>query len=96
MTPIRSACLLAAGLLLGACGDGFSGTYTDELGMTQYEFDGDGRVYMTVMGMESAGDYQIDGERIVMEGPNGSMVLRRDGDNLMGPMGLKLIKQEEE
>ncbi|HZD51496.1 MAG TPA: hypothetical protein VE175_00480 [Woeseiaceae bacterium] len=84
---------LALGSLLAACGSGFSGEYEDELGTTRYEFTADGRVYMSVLGIESVGEYEVDGKRVVLSGPNGSIVLSRDGDELIGPMGLKLHRR---
>lgn len=84
---------LVLGSLLAACGGGLSGKYEDALGTTRYEFTGDGRVYMSVLGIESAGQYEVDGERILLSGPNGSLVLSRDGDELIGPMGLKLRRR---
>jgi len=90
----RVLALMLAGAMLAACGNGFSGVYRDEMGVSQYEFTGDGRVYMSVMGIESAGEYEVDGERIVLRGPNGTMVLSRDGEELVGPMGLRLIRHE--
>lgn len=80
--------------LLAACGQSISGTFEDELGVSRYEFTRGGRVYMSVMGVEAAGEYEIEGERIVLQGPNGTMVLHRDGANLKGPMGLKLIRKD--
>lgn len=89
---IAAAATLAG--ILGACGQGISGTFEDEMGISRYEFTRGGRVYMSVMGVEAAGEYEIEGERIVLEGPNGTMVLHRSGEDLEGPMGLKLIRKD--
>lgn len=89
-----TAILLASGAMVAACGKGFSGEYLDEMGISQYEFTRDGRVYMSVMGIESTGEYEVDGERVVLRGPNGTMVLSRDGEDLVGPMGLRLTRQD--
>ncbi|MEJ2523774.1 MAG: hypothetical protein P8080_13045, partial [Gammaproteobacteria bacterium] len=86
--------VLGLGLVLAGCGNGFSGEFQDEMGVTRYEFNDDGRVYMSVMGIEAAGEYELDGKRVVVKGPNGTMVLNREGDDLVGPMGLKLTRQE--
>lgn len=86
----RAAFALGWAGLLAACGGGIAGEYRDELGTVRYEFAGDGRVYMSVLGIESAGEYEVDGERILLSGPSGSIVLTRDGDALIGPMGLEL------
>jgi hypothetical protein len=91
---LQIAAATALGSLLAACGQGLSGTFEDEMGISRYEFERGGRVYMSVMGVEAAGEYEIEGERIVLQGPNGTMVLHRDGENLKGPMGLKLIRKD--
>lgn len=91
---VLTVILLASAAMAAACGNGLSGKYVDEMGVSQYEFTRNGRVYMSVMGIESAGDYEIDGERIVLEGPNGTMVFNRDGEDLIGPMGLRLTRRD--
>lgn len=91
---VQGAAAAALAAALAACGQGLSGTFEDELGVSRYEFTRGGRVYMSVMGVEAAGEYEVEGERIVLEGPNGTMVLHRDGENLKGPMGLKLIRKD--
>ena len=84
---------LALGALVAACGGGITGEYQDALGTTRYDFRDDGRVYVSVLGIESAAEYEMDGERILLSGPNGSLVLSREGDELVGPMGLKLHRR---
>lgn len=87
---LRFAGSLVLALMLAACDGGMDGTFQDELGVSRYEFKPDGKVYMSTMGMTFAGTYEIDQDRITVEGPNGAIVLRRDGDSLNGPMGLVL------
>lgn len=90
----RVTAVLGMTVLLGACGNGLSGEFQDEMGITRYEFTNDGRVYMSVMGIEAAGEYELDGKRVVVKGPNGTVVLNREGEDLVGPMGLKLTRQD--
>lgn len=84
------AALFSVALLLAACGGGMQGSFEDELGVMRYEFRTDGSIVMTVMGASFEGEYEIDGNRITVVGPNGRLNLRRDGDALIGPMGLVL------
>lgn len=91
---MRAAAAATLAGFLAACSQGISGTFEDEMGVSRYEFTRGGRVYMSVMGVEAAGEYELDGERIVLQGPNGTTVLHRDGENLKGPMGLKLIRKD--
>ncbi len=87
--------LLSTALFLTACGSSLSGEYTDEMGIMSYEFKSDGKVYMTTMGIQVAGEYEIDKEKIIVEGPHGNMVFERKEDQLVGPMGLLLTKKEK-
>jgi hypothetical protein len=81
---------------LAACGKGLSGTYVDEGNVTAYEFHSDGRATISVLGTEVAADYRIDDDRILVTSAQGTVVLRRSGDHLYGPMGLELVKRTEE
>lgn len=81
-------------LWLCACStDNFAGVYQDEMGVARYEFQRDGRVYMTVLGNTVAADYQVDGTRVLVTSPQGTLVLTRQDGRLIGPMGLELIRQ---
>lgn len=86
-------CALALAAPLASCGGSITGEYQDELGTIRYEFRGNGRVYVSVLGIESAAEYKVDGQRILLSGPNGSLVLSREGDELVGPMGLRLHRR---
>jgi hypothetical protein len=85
---------LALLLLLTGCSSGLSGEYTDENGIMSYEFQTDGKVFMKMMGMQFAGEYEIDENKVIVKGPNGNLVFEREGDILKGPMGLQLKKKE--
>lgn len=90
----------ACSLLLTACGDGVSGTYTDQSGATTWEFD-DGEVVMTVSAMgqslENRGTYTVDGDRINIQFtspmPANTVVTRDNDGNLIAPMGGILTKE---
>jgi len=83
-------------LLLTACGSGLSGQYSDKSGIMQYDFKTDGKVYVTTLGIQSAGEYEIDDDKLIIKGNNGNMVLQiKEDDTLIGPMGLVLSKTED-
>lgn len=79
-------------LILTACGSGISGSYQDEMGVTEYEFRSDGTVLMHVMGTTVSTNYTVDGDEVFLGGPQRSLVFKRDGHTLEGPMGMKLTR----
>lgn len=83
------AALLAT---FAACGSDISGSYQDEMGVTEYEFRSNGTVLMHVMGTTVSANYTVDGDEIFLGGPQGSLVFKRSGDTLEGPMGMKLTR----
>jgi hypothetical protein len=92
MSTLRSLLVLLA-LLPAGCGAGLSGTYADESGLGSLEFKGDGTVYMTTFGGTIACTYTVDGEHVILKGPNGSQVLTREGERLYGGLGIRFVKQ---
>ena len=86
------ATVLAA---LAACGEDLSGTYADDRNVTAYEFHGDGRATISVLGTKVAADYTVDNGRVLVTSAQGTVVLRRSGDHLYGPMGLELVRQAD-
>lgn len=92
---MRKLMVLAALAALTACGSGLEGTYRDETGMMTYTFKSDGTMYQTVMGTEMEVPYEMDGEKILIGGPEGRMVMTLlDDGSIQGPMGMKLTKRE--
>ncbi|NOX70775.1 MAG: hypothetical protein GXP15_16440 [Gammaproteobacteria bacterium] len=78
---------------LTACGPRISGTYGDEQGITVYKFDRDGRANVFVLGRKIAAEYTLDGDKVLVTSPQGTVVLTRNGDKLFGPMGLELTRR---
>jgi hypothetical protein len=79
--------------MLWSCGgESLSGRYADPRGVTDYEFQPDGRVFISVMGTTTLGSYELQDDRVVIEGAEGVTVLRRHQDELEGPLGLRLIR----
>jgi len=100
MRPQKRAKLMlvagAIGVLLSAgCGNGMSGTFEDEAGVTRYEFEPGGGARISVLGATVAAEYTRDGDRILVTSPQGTVVLTRKGDTLYGPTGLELLRQSE-
>ena len=88
--PLLTGLLLAAGI--AGCGEGLSGEYRDPRGVTGYEFEPDGRVFISVMGTMTAATYELEDDRVLIDGAEGTVVFMRRGENLEGPMGLELIR----
>jgi hypothetical protein len=88
--------ILGTCLLLSACGSPLEGTYSDEMGVTNYTFKDDDKVYMSVMGTETELDYSVEDGKVKITSPQGNMIftLNEDG-TLQGPMGMKLSKKAE-
>jgi hypothetical protein len=92
----RTAALLLAflgGLAVQACGAGrgLAGEYEEESGVGSLDFQADGRVYVSFLGVTVAGEYELDGARVIVKGPNGSQVLTRNGERLEGGLGLTYV-----
>lgn len=85
---------LALIALVAGCSPQISGVYTDASGATQYEFRPDGKVYISVLGAMATGDYEANADRILISGPQGTVVLIRKQDKLQGPMGLELTPRK--
>lgn len=82
-----------AGLALAACGSGISGDYGGEkCFFNKLAFQDDGKVYVTFMGMERAGTYTVDGDKVSITMPDGTnTVFTRNGDILeAGMLGDKM------
>ena len=85
--------LIFLALTLTGCGDGMSGVYVDEAGVTQYAFSGKGSVKILVLGAEVDAEYRVDDDKVLVSSAQGTVVLSRRNDRLYGPMGLELIRQ---
>jgi hypothetical protein len=92
--PIGSVVL---GVLLGFAGcarDELRGAYEDEVGVARYEFMGNGRVHISVLGTTVLAEYRLDNDTVTVSGPQGALVLTRRNGELHGPMGLVLVRRE--
>ena len=81
--------------LPAACAEDLSGLYVDDGNITAYEFHRNGRATISVLGAEIEADYRVDDDKILVTSAQGTVVLRRSGDHLYGPMGLELARRED-
>ncbi|MFA5017226.1 MAG: hypothetical protein WC504_06745 [Methylobacter sp.] len=88
--------LLSAVLLLSACGPKLDGTYTDNMGITSYTFESNGKMTQSIMGVAIEMNYEVDGNKVKLIAPQGTFVLTllEDG-SIQGPMGSKFVKQKK-
>ena len=95
-TPPRLGSRLAMLLLLAfaaGCGPRMSGTWASESGLGSLEFRPDGKAYMTTFGGTVACTYEVDGDRVIVKGPNGTQVLTKSGDRLEAGLGLSFVRR---
>jgi hypothetical protein len=80
-------------VFLAACGSGIAGDYGgDECLFDKLTLTNDDTVYMTIFGTDQAGEYRIDGDRIVVTAGGQSTVLTKNGRNLEANLlGEKMI-----
>lgn len=93
MCPVRRLIVLAlATQLLAGCGtdSDLDGVWSDERQTTRYMFRPGGRVDISALDSTVEADYSIDGERLIITGPQGTVVLKILDGRLEGPMGLVL------
>lgn len=88
--PLAAALVLSGLAALAGCGQRVNGTYTDASGATSYEFRPGGEVFISVLGTTVTARYEANAERILVTGPQGTVVLIRKNGRLEGPMGLEL------
>jgi hypothetical protein len=90
-TTMTRALLVALALLPGGCGARLSGTWAEASGQGQLQFESDGTAWLTTFGGTIACSYEIDGDHVLLRGPNGTVVLTRRGDTLQGGLGCSYV-----
>lgn len=75
----KAAAQREAALAAGGDPDLVGYRFVDEQHLSQLEFRDEELVILNVMGMRTAGDYQISADDVIVRGPNGTMVLTRSG-----------------
>ncbi|ANO50435.1 hypothetical protein [Woeseia oceani] len=89
---MRALLLCPMLLLLAACEPDIAGVWTEETGLSTYEFLDDGQLRITVLGTTVAARYRVDGEQVLVSSPQGTVVLDIHDNELRGPMGLALVR----
>jgi len=80
--------------VLAGCDGGLSGTFEDAESRSSIEFKPDGQCYLTILGGTVQGDYEIDGDKVIVRTNGQNMVLTRHGDQLEGgPLGMKFTRR---
>ncbi len=87
--------LIVSAFALTGCADDIAGTYTDEAGVTRYTFAADGDVKIRVLGAEADAEYRLDDDKVLISSAQGTVVLTRRDNRLYGPMGLELVRQQD-
>lgn len=89
---IRQTCVVLGlvGLLV-ACGQNLEGVYKDDLGLQKYEFQGNGTVYVSTMGVTREAAYEVEDKKvkITKDGETTIYDLNEDG-TIKGPLGMTL------
>jgi len=84
----------AAAVLLTGCSEGFSGSYQDEMGVSTYSFNSNGKVVVSAMGTEKTFEFKRDDKTLRLQDGNQSMVLTIvDEDTLKGMNGMLTMKK---
>jgi len=93
---MKKLLFVLATLILAACGSAIEGTYSDKLGLVEYEFRPSGKVYLRTLGTETEFNYRVDGSKVIIELPNeGNQVFNRlENGNLQGPLNISLEKKK--
>lgn len=92
---LTTLCLLLA-LGAGGCRDAaISGTWQDRQAATTYHFRDDGRVTVSVLDASVPAEYTVDGDRVLVTSPQGTVVLKKREDRLYGPMGQELVRRAD-
>lgn len=92
---LTTLCLLLA-LAAGGCRDAaISGTWQDREAETVYHFREDGQATVSVLDASVPAEYQVDGDRVLVTSPQGTVVLKKREDRLYGPMGQELVRRAD-
>lgn len=89
---IRQACFAGAfACLLAACGQNLNGVYKDELGLQKYEFQGNGTVYVSTMGVTREAAYTVEDKKVKITKDGDTLIYDLNDDGtIKGPLGMTL------
>lgn len=89
---IRQVCIVVGFVaLLAACGQSLDGVYKDDLGLQKYEFQGNGTVYVSTMGVTREATYVVEDKKVKITSDGETIIydLNEDG-TIKGPLGMRL------
>lgn len=90
---MKKLILVCCVLLLAACGSKLDGAYADEMGISKYTFKSNGKVVVETFGFASELLYEVAGDKLKINGPQGNLLLTiNDDGTISGPMGIVLKK----
>lgn len=89
---IRQACFAGAlACLLAACGQNLNGVYKDDLGLQKYEFQGNGTVYVSTMGVTREAAYTVEDKKVKITKDGDTLIYDLNDDGtIKGPLGMRL------
>jgi hypothetical protein len=92
LARVVALALLALGV--AGCDGGLSGAYEDSTSDSRIEFSDGSKVYITMMGTTMAGEYEVDGDKVIITANGQNMVLTLKGNALEGgPLGMRFVKR---
>ena len=89
---IRQTCIMLGLVgLLAACGNNLEGVYKDDLGLQKYEFQDNGTVYVSTMGVTREAAYVVEDKKVKITTDGDTIIydLNEDG-TIKGPLGMTL------
>ena len=92
---IRQTCIVLGLVgLLAACGNNMEGVYKDDLGLQKYEFQGNGTVYVSTMGVTREAAYVVEDNKVKITTDGDTIIydLNEDG-TIKGPLGMTLRQE---
>jgi hypothetical protein len=92
---IRQTCIVLGLVgLLAACGNNLEGVYKDDLGLQKYEFQGNGTVYVSTMGVTREAAYVVEDNKVKITTDGDTIIydLNEDG-TIKGPLGMTLRQE---
>jgi len=96
---MRFVLIVLASLLVSACGEGFSGTYSDAMGVQRYEFRDNGKVTLRAGGVEKTVNFKRDGStlRLTEKGNDSEALIFtiKDDNTLIGFGGAITLKKRK-
>lgn len=89
---IRQTCFAGVlACLLAACGQNLNGVYKDELGLQKYEFQGNGTVYVSTMGVTREAAYTVEDKKVKITKDGDTLIYDLNDDGtIKGPLGMTL------